>query len=194
MMINEVISEKNIVDVIGDFLPLAMHHLGIDKLPKIHFVKDVESKHQQPTFGVYHHSENKRIDIDIENRHPVDIIRTLAHELVHYKQDLEGRLTDKSWQTGSSTENEAHEEAGVMLRQFNKKHPEYLHLKPVVFSKGMKENFADGKKPGRKGLAKRSGVNCKASVSTLRNVAKNSSGEKQRMAHWCANMKSGRKK
>ncbi len=54
------------------------------------------------------------------------------------------------------------------------------------------ENFADGKNPGRKGLAKRSGVNCKASVSTLRNVAKNSSGEKQRMAHWCANMKSGR--
>jgi hypothetical protein len=56
------------------------------------------------------------------------------------------------------------------------------------------ENFADGKNPGRKGLAKRTGVNCKASVSTLRNVAKNSSGEKQRMAHWCANMKGGRKK
>ena len=55
------------------------------------------------------------------------------------------------------------------------------------------ENFADGKNPGRKGLAKRSSVNCKASVSTLRNVAKHSSGEKQRMAHWCANMKSGRK-
>lgn len=58
----------------------------------------------------------------------------------------------------------------------------------------LRENFADGKNPGRKGLAKRSGVNCKASVSTLRNVAKHSSGEKQRMAHWCANMKSGKKK
>lgn len=56
------------------------------------------------------------------------------------------------------------------------------------------ENFADGKKPGRKGLAKRSGVNCKASVSSLRKTAKNSSGEKARMAHWCANMKSGRNK
>ena len=56
------------------------------------------------------------------------------------------------------------------------------------------ENFADGKKPGRKGLAKRSGVNCKASVSSLRKTAKNSSGEKARMAHWCANMKAGRKK
>jgi len=56
------------------------------------------------------------------------------------------------------------------------------------------ENFADGKKPGRKGLAKRSGVNCKQSVTKLRSIAKNSSGERQRMAHWCANMKSGRNK
>jgi hypothetical protein len=58
----------------------------------------------------------------------------------------------------------------------------------------LRENFKDGKNPGRKGLAKRSGVNCKASVSTLRRVAKNSSGEKRRMAHWCANMKSGKAK
>jgi hypothetical protein len=50
------------------------------------------------------------------------------------------------------------------------------------------------KKPGRKGLAKRSGVNTKASVSDLRKTAKNSSVEKQRMAHWMANMKSGKKK
>lgn len=56
------------------------------------------------------------------------------------------------------------------------------------------ENFHDGKKPGRKGLAKRVGVNCKQPVSKLRSIAKNSSGEKQRMAHWCANMKSGRNK
>jgi hypothetical protein len=59
---------------------------------------------------------------------------------------------------------------------------------------GVGENFADGKKPGRKGLAKRSGVNTKASVSSLRKTAKNSSGEKQRMAHWLANMKAGRAK
>ncbi len=56
------------------------------------------------------------------------------------------------------------------------------------------ENFADGKNPGRKGLSKRMGVNTKASVSSLRKTAKNSSGEKQRMAHWLANMKAGRAK
>jgi hypothetical protein len=56
------------------------------------------------------------------------------------------------------------------------------------------ENFADGKNPGRKGLAKRSGVNTKASVSSLRKTAKHSTGEKQRMAHWLANMKAGKAK
>jgi hypothetical protein len=56
------------------------------------------------------------------------------------------------------------------------------------------ENFADGKKPGRKGLAKRMGVDCSKSETELRKIAKRSSGEKQRMAHWCANMKGGKKK
>jgi hypothetical protein len=77
----------------------------------------------------------------------------------------------------------------------------YRGSKYVVFSDrkflafdSLEENFADGKKPGRKGLAKRVGVNCKQSVSKLRSIAKNSSGERQRMAHWCANMKSGKSK
>lgn len=58
--------------------------------------------------------------------------------------------------------------------------------------KATNENFADGRKPGRRGLAKRMGVPTKASVSKLRKIAQSSSGEKQRMAHWLANMKSGR--
>jgi hypothetical protein len=58
------------------------------------------------------------------------------------------------------------------------------------------ENFADGKVKGksRPGRVKRSGASCNGSVTSLRKRAKNSSGEKARMYHWCANMKSGRKK
>lgn len=67
-------------------------------------------------------------------------------------------------------------------------------LYPKKLSQNMIENFADGKKPGRKGLSKRMGVPTDASISKLRQIAKSSSGEKQRMAHWLANMKSGRKK
>ena len=60
----------------------------------------------------------------------------------------------------------------------------------------VEENFADGKKKGksRPGRVKRAGASCKGSVTSLRKRAKNASGEKAKMYHWCANMKSGRKK
>ena len=62
--------------------------------------------------------------------------------------------------------------------------------------KELDENFADGKKKGksRPGRVKRSGASCKGSVTDLRAKAKKASGEKAKMYHWCANMKSGRKK
>lgn len=55
------------------------------------------------------------------------------------------------------------------------------------------ENFADGKHPEDKGDSKRLGVPTKASVSTLRKVAKQG-GRKGQLAHWMANMKAGRAK
>ena len=58
------------------------------------------------------------------------------------------------------------------------------------------ENFKDGKKKGksRPGRVKKSGASCNGSVTDLRRKAKNASGEKAKMYHWCANMKNGKKK
>lgn len=58
------------------------------------------------------------------------------------------------------------------------------------------ENYADGKVKGksRPGRVKKSGASCKGSVTDLRAKAKKYGGEKGKMYHWCANMKSGRKK
>ena len=60
----------------------------------------------------------------------------------------------------------------------------------------LSENFADGKVKGksRPGRVKRAGASCNGSVTELRKKAKNASGEKAKMYHWCANMKSGKKK
>jgi hypothetical protein len=57
----------------------------------------------------------------------------------------------------------------------------------------LKENFADGRNPQDKGDSKRYHVPTKASVSTLRKVAKQG-GRKGQLAHWMANMKAGKKK
>ena len=66
----------------------------------------------------------------------------------------------------------------------------------VPGQQGVVENFADGRVKGksRPGRVKRAGASCDGSVTDLRRRAKKASGEKARMYHWCANMKSGRKK
>jgi len=65
----------------------------------------------------------------------------------------------------------------------------------VVDENLYKENYADGKVKGksRPGRVKKSGASCKGSVTSLRAKAKKYGGEKGKMYHWCANMKSGKK-
>ena len=60
--------------------------------------------------------------------------------------------------------------------------------------KDVAENFADGRHPEDKGDSKRLGVPTKSSVSNLRKYAKSHSGRAAQLAHWMANMKSGKKK
>ena len=66
----------------------------------------------------------------------------------------------------------------------------------VHVSETLDENFADGKKKGKSkpGRVKKSGASCNGSVTKLRKMAKKYSGERAKMYHWCANMKSGNKK
>ena len=113
--------------------------------------------------------------IDVANNHGLD-----------FQQDIRG-ITDAQQNVYDSLEN-----AGLIVTPGDG----FWFLTPQGEQElnGLNENFADGKNPGRKGLSKRVGVNTKASVSSLRKTAKNSSGEKQRMAHWLANMKAGRAK
>ena len=76
----------------------------------------------------------------------------------------------------------------------NPKHPKGASAKDAT-DKAYSENFADGKKKGksRPGRVKKSGASCNGSVTALRKRAKNASGEKAKMYHWCANMKGGKK-
>ena len=72
----------------------------------------------------------------------------------------------------------------------------YIKKNTGIDVSNVNENFADGKVKGksRPGRVKKSGASCNGSVTALRKRAKNASGEKAKMYHWCANMKSGKKK
>ena len=122
MKIVEVTHKSNSNDVIKSFLPFAKEHPGIDQLPTIQVVDTVPGT-DGTTFGSFNQDENI-IYVVVKGRHPKDAMRTLAHELVHYKQNVEDRLHDESGATGSEEENEANAHAGIIMRNFNQANPE----------------------------------------------------------------------
>ena len=102
-----------------------------------------------------------------------------------------------AWASYNKSKNEEAAGVGIVTKQNATKDvpvgSEYMNVKKLKLAK---ENFADGKRKGksRPGRVKRAGASCKGSVTSLRSKAKKASGERAKMYHWCANMKSGRNK
>lgn len=117
--INEaLLSREKKVDVIKKFINFVDKKLKFGKeLPEIVLSDDEKEAETMHSFGKFTPSTNT-IRVVISNRNLADILRTLGHELVHYRQHLDGRLTSNSNNTGSSDENEANALAGVLLREF----------------------------------------------------------------------------
>ena len=105
-----------------NFVRFACNELDIQEHPTIDVVDRVPGA-DGTTFGRYD-PETKTVYLVARGRHLKDIFRTLAHELVHYKQDVEDRLNDKSGATGSPEENEANAQAGVIMRNYSEQNPE----------------------------------------------------------------------
>ena len=122
--LTEAVIHPSTMDALQDFLPFVMKLLKLDKLPRISVHKTIETGNQ-PSFGGYN-PDDGTIQLALKDRHPADILRTLAHELVHFKQDLNGTLNDNSGMTGSNEENQANSQAGIIMRHFNKRFPQYL--------------------------------------------------------------------
>ena len=105
---------------LGKFIKYAVKDLGIQKPPSGLTVSyDTNKARKQSTFGTFN-PDNDKIWLYVGNRNMADILRTLAHELVHRKQAEDGRLDVTSGETGSDIENEANAQAGILLRNFGK--------------------------------------------------------------------------
>jgi hypothetical protein len=123
MKMMDLIYADQPADTIIDFIKFAINHLGLKSFPKISLLKKHVASAESNSFAAYRPT-SKSIVLYVKHRHIMDILRSLAHELVHFKQDLENRLDHKSGKTGSEEENEAHALAGQIMRIYGKKHPE----------------------------------------------------------------------
>jgi hypothetical protein len=122
--------KPDFMDMMEKFLPICMKELDLPGVPHIKLVKNIGDTHQ-PTFGKFE-NDTETITLGLANRHPLDVLRTLAHELTHFKQNTEHRIDDNSGETGSPEENEAHARAGIIMRHFGKAHPNYFNSKPLM--------------------------------------------------------------
>jgi hypothetical protein len=130
-LLTEGLNKKDTYSILLDFVRFAAEHLELESLPKFDFVFDSKQSVERKSFGGYMPGA-EHISITVKNRHINDICRTLAHELVHYKQDLNNELEDdEAGATGSPQENEANAEAAVILRNWGKQHPEYFDKESI---------------------------------------------------------------
>lgn len=112
---------KNPSKEIVDFLRFTCEFLKLDNIPKIKFVSTPIKNEHAVSFAAFT-PDAKEIMLYIKDRHILDVFRSLAHEMVHYKQSTE--RDDLNGSTGSPDENEANSVAGQIMRLYGKTHPE----------------------------------------------------------------------
>ena len=102
--------------------------MNIKPLPKIKVIKDDE-QNASDLLGktAYYNPTEKSITLYTMDRHPKDILRSFAHEMVHHEQNLEGRLgninTTNTNEGGDlpEIEREAYEKGNMMFRNWEDK-------------------------------------------------------------------------
>ena len=88
-------NDKDFIEKLVSLTDYMMDHINIEPLPDINFVED-DVKNADDFFGktAYYNPNDKSITLYTLKRHPKDVLRSFAHEMVHHKQNLEGKLNN----------------------------------------------------------------------------------------------------
>jgi len=105
---------------IVEFVKFVKDELGIKTIP---LIKLLNGRGDLKTTAHYNYSKpEKVIKVNAKNRHIVDVMRSIAHELVHHRQFEQGRLDGpKPPDIGGDIEDEANSLAGQFIKMFSKK-------------------------------------------------------------------------
>lgn len=119
--------KREITTADKDFISFCIDQLEIQTSPKIRIGDDHSKAQEVKAMGYYSPGEDL-IWVLRGQRVPADWYRTLAHELVHWRQrELDQRMDGSD---GSDLENEANAKAAVILREWGRNHPEIYVIEP----------------------------------------------------------------
>ena len=115
--------------ILKRFIVFLKRQLNLTYDIPIILIDDAEFSKTVRAFGEISHKNV--LHVSIINRHPMDILRTVAHEYVHYKQRVEKGVRHGSSRPGSSSENQANAKAGELMRKYGELHPELFDLMSI---------------------------------------------------------------
>jgi hypothetical protein len=114
--------KEDVLDV-SDFVNFTKDFLDIDDNVKIELAFE---KTPDLRTTAYYNNGDRRVKVYVKDRAKIDVMRSIAHELVHHKQNIDGRFdnAEDPGADGSEFENEANATAGLIIRKWGRIHPE----------------------------------------------------------------------
>lgn len=113
---SELLDKK--IDILKRGYAICCEDLGINK-PKLNLINNLNYTSQYKSFAAYSPS-TQEVYCVIAGRNTADCMRSIAHELMHHKQNLEGRLYNGAGEDGTDIENEANSYSGKIMRRLGR--------------------------------------------------------------------------
>ena len=83
-----------LMQLINQFMPFAQEQIGFNEPPKLFLKQDEENASNPLGKTAFYNPEEKSVTLYVTGRHPKDVLRSLGHELVHHKQNCDGKFED----------------------------------------------------------------------------------------------------
>jgi len=93
-------------------------------------VKLVTQRDEDLKTYAYYNPSNGFVKVYCKNRGLADVLRSIAHELIHHHQNQTGKIQGPTQDVGGDIEDEANSVAGQLVKKFG-----YAHPKLAIYSK-----------------------------------------------------------
>ena len=99
---------EQIQTLLSHFYEYAKDRLGFDKDANIRFVMDEENSKNPLGMTAHYNPASMEVTVYTSNRHPKDVLRSVAHELVHHRQNCQGKMDNTRATEPGYAQNDTH--------------------------------------------------------------------------------------
>jgi hypothetical protein len=94
----KVDEKKEFMDKLGRLYAFQKKKLNLKETPKVFLTEDGQNAEKMLGKTAHYEPSTKTIRLNITNRHPKDILRSFAHEVIHHWQQETGQLDNPTGQ------------------------------------------------------------------------------------------------